>query len=78
MTKIRIWIAGCSSGEEVYSLAILLHEKRLLDKTKIYATDFNGDILEKAKKGEIPLNKMKLYTKNYQSYGGKGNFLNIT
>lgn len=74
LPKIRIWIAGCSSGEEVYSIAILLHEEGLLDKTKIYATDFNEDIIEKAKRGEMPINKMKLYTKNYQSYGGTKEF----
>jgi chemotaxis protein methyltransferase CheR len=71
---IRIWHVGCGSGEEVYSMAILLHEEGLLDKTKIYATDINQVNLEKAKQGSFPLEKMKLYTTNYIQSGGKKAF----
>jgi len=70
LPKIRIWHAGCSSGEEVFSMAILLKEAGLADKSLIYATDFNEHILEKAKKGIFPLNKMQAYTKNYLKAGG--------
>lgn len=71
---IRIWHAGCSSGEEAYSMAILLLEEGLFDKTKIYATDMNEDILEKAREARIPLSYMQLYTKNYQHAGGRKEF----
>ncbi|MDR7236515.1 chemotaxis protein methyltransferase CheR [Neobacillus drentensis] len=72
--SIKIWHVGCSSGEEVYSMAILLHEEGLYDKTRIYATDINKNILEKAKQGTFPLEGMKLYTKNYMEAGGKQAF----
>ncbi|MBI0577243.1 protein-glutamate O-methyltransferase CheR [Neobacillus cucumis] len=72
--EIRIWHVGCSSGEEVYSMAILLHEEGIYEKTKIYATDINHLILEKAKQGTFPLDVMKLYTKNYLEAGGKRAF----
>lgn len=71
---IRIWHAGCSTGEEVHSMAILLQEEGLLDKTRIYATDINENALQKAKDGIIPINKMKLYTRNYQAAGGMNSF----
>ncbi|MFJ5760179.1 CheR family methyltransferase [Neobacillus sp. NPDC093182] len=71
---IKIWHVGCSSGEEVYSMAILLHEEGIYDKTRIYATDINKNILEKAKQGTFPLEEMKLYTKNYIEGGGKRAF----
>lgn len=71
---LRIWHAGCASGEEVYSMAILLHEEGLLDRTRIYATDINQALLNVAKEGIYPLYKMKEYTKNYQASGGKGSF----
>nr|WP_216829286.1 protein-glutamate O-methyltransferase CheR [Alkalihalobacterium elongatum] len=71
---IRIWHAGCSSGEEAYSMAILLLEEGLYEKTKIYATDMNEDILEKAREARIPLSYMQLYTKNYQQAGGHKEF----
>ncbi|MEB1806733.1 MAG: protein-glutamate O-methyltransferase CheR [Bacillaceae bacterium] len=71
---IRIWHAGCSSGEEAYSMAILLLEEGLYDKTKIYATDMNEDILEKAREARIPLSYMQVYTKNYQQAGGLKEF----
>lgn len=71
---IRIWHAGCSTGEEVYSMAILLREEGLLDKTRIYATDFNERVLEKAMSGEFPLKKMRGYTNNYIRSGGQQDF----
>ncbi|HWO98317.1 MAG TPA: protein-glutamate O-methyltransferase CheR [Bacillus sp. (in: firmicutes)] len=71
---IRIWHVGCASGEEVYSMAILLLEEGLYDKAKIYATDINAGILEKAKQGVFPLDRMQAYTKNYFRAGGKRAF----
>ncbi|QJD84360.1 CheR family methyltransferase [Cohnella herbarum] len=71
---IRIWHAGCSTGEEVHSMAILLHEEGLLDKTRIYATDINEDALQRAKDGMISIDRMKQYTKNYQAAGGTRSF----
>jgi chemotaxis protein methyltransferase CheR len=70
----RIWNAGCSTGEEVYSLAILLHEEGLYERTRIYATDINETVLEKAKAGVFPLEKMRDYTRNYIRAGGKSAF----
>jgi len=67
---IRIWNAGCSTGEETYSLAIVLAEEGLLDRTRIYATDINETVLASAKDGVFPLEQMKLYTENYQAAGG--------
>jgi len=71
---IRIWIAGCATGEEVYSLAILLLEEGLYEKSRIYATDINEAVLKKAKAAIYPLKSMKEYTKNYQQAGGKKSF----
>lgn len=71
---IRIWHAGCSTGEEVYSMAILLHEEELYDKTRIYATDISENVLKKAKEGSFSLERMKVYTKNYHQAGGKNDF----
>jgi chemotaxis protein methyltransferase CheR len=71
---VRIWHAGCSTGEEVYSMAILLHEEGLLDQTRIYATDINESALQRAKDGIIPIDRMKQYTKNYQAAGGMYSF----
>jgi chemotaxis protein methyltransferase CheR len=70
----RIWCAGCSTGEEVYSLAILLHEEELYDKTRIYATDINEHVLQSAREGVFPLEHMKQYTQNYIRAGGKRTF----
>ncbi len=67
---IRIWHAGCSTGEEVYSMAILLHEEGLYDKARIYATDMNARSLQQAKEGVYEIGKMKQYTKNYMEAGG--------
>jgi chemotaxis protein methyltransferase CheR len=72
--SIRIWHAGCSTGEEVYSMAILLHEEGLLDRTRIYATDMNKSALQAAEQGIFPLNRMQLYTKNYLQAGGTSAF----
>jgi len=71
---IRIWVAGCSTGEEAYSLAILLKELNLLQKSLIYATDINPSVLEKAKKGLFPLNYLKGYSENYVNSGGIKDF----
>jgi chemotaxis protein methyltransferase CheR len=71
---IKVWIAGCSTGEEVYSMAILLREEGLLERTVIYATDINQDALQKAKEGISPISNMKNYTDNYLKAGGKNSF----
>jgi chemotaxis protein methyltransferase CheR len=70
----RIWVAGCSSGEEVYSLAILLSEEGLHDRARIYATDINEHVLQRAKAGVFPLDKMRDYTQNYLRAGGSRSF----
>jgi len=70
----RIWCAGCSTGEEVYSLAILLQEEGLYDRTRIYATDINEQVLATALAGVFPLEKMKQYTQNYIRGGGTREF----
>jgi chemotaxis protein methyltransferase CheR len=66
----RIWVAGCSTGEEVYSLAILLEEEALYERTRIYATDINEAVLDRAREGVFPMAKMKEYTQNYIRAGG--------
>ena len=71
---IRIWIAGCSTGEEAYSIAIILQELNLLHKSLIYATDINRAVLEKAGQAIFPLSKAKSYTENYLAAGGLENF----
>ena len=71
---IRIWHAGCSSGEEVYSMAILLKEAGLLDKSLLYATDINSKVLENAKKGIFSMRMMKDYSENYINSGGQQDF----
>jgi chemotaxis protein methyltransferase CheR len=71
---IRIWHAGCSTGEEVYSMAILLHEANLLQRSLLYATDLNPSVLEKVKQGIFPLNSLKQYSENYRLSGGKEDF----
>lgn len=72
--SIRIWHAGCASGEEVYSMAMLLYEEGLYDRTKIYATDINAEVLKKAKTGLFSLENMRKYTNNYLHAGGKKAF----
>ncbi|HYC83565.1 MAG TPA: protein-glutamate O-methyltransferase CheR [Chryseosolibacter sp.] len=71
---IRIWVAGCATGEEVYSLAIILKEENLLERVIIYATDINQKSLEIARQGIYPLASMKTYTTNYIKAGGKRSF----
>jgi chemotaxis protein methyltransferase CheR len=70
----RIWVAGCSTGEEVYSLAILLTENDLYDRTRIYATDINQLAIEQARQSVYPLDRMQEYTENYIKAGGKRSF----
>jgi chemotaxis protein methyltransferase CheR len=72
--SIKIWHAGCASGEEVYSMAMLLHEEGLYEKAKIYATDINAEALKTAKSGLFPLENMRKYTSNYLRAGGKKAF----
>ena len=72
--SIKVWVAGCSTGEEVYSLAILLHEEGLLERTLIYATDINPASLDKAKQGIFSLENVRAYTANYQQAGGQRSF----
>ncbi|UNG18255.1 CheR family methyltransferase [Stutzerimonas zhaodongensis] len=69
--SLKIWIAGCSTGEEVYSMAILLKEEGLLDRTILYATDINPRSLERARQGIFNIDNMRQYTDNYQCAGGK-------
>lgn len=71
---IKIWHAGCASGEEAYSMAILLQEEGLYDRTTIYATDFNQMALNRAKDGTFSNKMIKEYTSNYQLSGGKESF----
>jgi len=70
----RIWVAGCSTGEEVWSLAIALHEHGLLERTRIYATDMNEKVLEVARMGVFPMERMQEYTRNYLAAGGDRSF----
>lgn len=71
---IRIWHAGCATGEEVYSMAILLEEEGIYEKSKIYATDINANALKTAKAGLFPLERMRTFTNNYMKAGGKAAF----
>ena len=71
---IRIWHAGCSTGEEVYSMAILLEEEGLYDRARIYATDINEVVLQRARAGIFSLEKMQEYTQNYLRAGGTSSF----
>ncbi|MGC1240065.1 MAG: CheR family methyltransferase, partial [Chryseosolibacter sp.] len=71
---IKVWVAGCATGEEVYSIAILLKEAGLLERSIIYATDINQYSLKIAKDGIFPIDLMKAYTLNYQKAGGERDF----
>src|SRR5687768_10190839 len=71
---IRVWNAGCSTGEETYSFAILLEEEGLYERARIYATDFNADVLRRARAGEFRLDRMQEYTQNYLRAGGAREF----
>ena len=67
--SLKIWVAGCSTGEEVYSFAIVLRETGLLDKTILYATDINAEALRAAEAGIYPIERMKVFTANHQASG---------
>ncbi len=71
---VRVWVAGCASGEEVYSTAIVLEEAGIYDRCRIYATDLSDTIVERAKSGIFSLASMRTYTLNYQAAGGCGDF----
>ncbi|MGL1862820.1 MAG: protein-glutamate O-methyltransferase CheR [Pseudodesulfovibrio sp.] len=71
---IKVWHAGCSAGQEVYSMGILLEEEGIKERSQIYATDFNELILQKAKQGIYPMDVIREYTVNYQKSGGKQSF----
>lgn len=70
----KIWVAGCAGGEEVLSLAIILREEGVGDKCRIYATDLNQAVLERARQGMFDLRDMQRYTRNYQQSGGSAAF----
>ena len=70
----RVWHAGCSTGEEVVSMAILLEEEGLYDRARVYATDINEVVLQRAKAGIFPLDRMQEYTENYIRAGGRRSF----
>jgi chemotaxis protein methyltransferase CheR len=71
---VRIWHAGCASGEEAYSVAILLEEEGIYERCRLYATDLSDDTLEKAKRAIYPLHAMRDYTVAYQNAGGRQDF----
>ena len=72
--SVKVWVAGCSTGEEAWSLAILLREEGLLERTQIYATDINPTSLDKARQGIFPMDAVRGYTANYQRAGGRQAF----
>ncbi|REK71358.1 protein-glutamate O-methyltransferase CheR [Paenibacillus paeoniae] len=74
LDELRIWHAGCATGEEVYSMAILLQEEGLLERSIIYATDMSKAAIAQAKQGEFPLKRMQTYTRNYLQAGGTREF----
>jgi chemotaxis protein methyltransferase CheR len=71
---LRFWHAGCSTGEEVYSMAILLEEEGLYERCRIYATDMNESMLREAQKGHFPVSSMQVNTANYLNAAGRGPF----
>jgi chemotaxis protein methyltransferase CheR len=71
---LKIWVAGCASGEEVYSLAILLHEEGLLERTQLYATDINPESLRMAEQGVYELDRFAKFSENYLAAGGQSSF----
>ena len=75
-SRINIWHAGCATGQEVYSMAILLQEEGLLDRARLYATDFDRHSLKIAKEGIYPAESFDLYSKNYLQAGGKASLAN--
>ncbi|WP_371825344.1 CheR family methyltransferase [Paenibacillus soyae] len=74
LKELRIWHAGCATGEEVYSMAILLQEEGLLERTTLYATDMSAEAIALAKEGRFPLKRMQAYTRNYLQAGGTQEF----
>jgi chemotaxis protein methyltransferase CheR len=72
--SLKVWVPGCSTGEEVFSLAILLQEEGLLERAMIYATDINPVVLEKARQGIFPIAGVRQHTANYQAAGGTAAF----
>jgi chemotaxis protein methyltransferase CheR len=70
----KVWHAGCATGEEVYSLAIVLKEEGVYDWATIYATDFNDAVLDQAREGVYPVEKIQEATRNYQQAGGSASF----
>jgi len=70
--SLRVWVAGCATGEEAYSMAILLAEEGLLDRTQIYATDIDAASLEKGRAGSYDLARFSSFSQNYFEAGGKG------
>ncbi len=72
---LKVWIAGCATGEEAYSMAILLYEEGLLDRTQIYCTDVNPTVLATAKKGRYSSEKIQQALTNYEQSGGKNTWL---
>ena len=70
--SLKVWVAGCSTGEEVYSLAILLHEEGLLERTLFYATDINPQTLQKATAGIYAIDRIAGFTENHRKSGGRG------
>ena len=73
---IKIWHAGCATGEEVYSMALMLHEEGFLARARIYATDFNKRSLDTAERGVYPVKNVEAYTANYFEAGGTNDFSN--
>lgn len=71
---VKIWHAGCASGESAYSMAILLEEEGLKGRFRIYATDIDQEVLSKARQGIFPLKDMRQFTYNYQMSGGRSSF----
>lgn len=71
---VKIWHTGCATGEEVYSMAIWLHEENFLDRVRIYATDFNNHALDAAEKAVYPVKNIETYAANYRDAGGKREF----
>lgn len=74
LPRLRIWHAGCAGGEEVYSMAILLHEEGLLERAQLYATDINPRVLAQGKEAIVPIKRMQDYTANYLKAGGRRAF----
>lgn len=69
--SLKVWVAGCATGEEAYSLAIVFAEEGLLDRTLIYATDINSDSLRAAEEGVYEVERFARFTENYQLAGGR-------